>query len=89
MKNFRKFNFKGAAVTIPHKEEIINYIDELDETAKQIGATNTLVNKNNKITGHNTDYYGAVHALKEHTKIKSRKILVLGQEEPQGQLFTD
>lgn len=78
MENFRKFNFKGAAVTIPHKQEIIKYIDELDETAKQIGAVNTLVNDNGNIIGYNTDYYGAVMALKEITSIKNRKVLVLG-----------
>jgi len=78
MENFRKFNFKGAAVTIPHKEGIIKYIDELDETAEHIGATNTLVNDNGKITGYNTDYYGAVHALREQIKIKNKKVLVLG-----------
>jgi len=78
MENFRKFNFKGAAVTIPHKENIIKLIDELDETAEQIGATNTLVNDNGKIKGYNTDYYGAVYALKEQAEIKGNKILVLG-----------
>lgn len=78
MDNFRKFNFRGAAVTIPHKEEVIKYIDELDETAKQIGAVNTLVNDNSKITGYNTDYYGAVMALKEVTNLNNKKILVLG-----------
>ncbi|MBI1935677.1 shikimate dehydrogenase, partial [Candidatus Woesearchaeota archaeon] len=78
MKNFRKFNFKGAAVTIPHKESIIKLIDELDDTAKQIGAANTLVNNSGKITGYNTDYYGAVHALKEQTEIKNKKTLVIG-----------
>lgn len=78
MENFRKLNFKGAAVTIPHKEEIIKHIDELDETAEQIGATNTLVNENGKITGYNTDYYGAVMALKEVTKINNKKILIIG-----------
>lgn len=78
MNSFRKFNFKGASVTIPHKEEVIKYIDELDETAKQIGAVNTLVNDNSKITGYNTDYYGAVMALKEITDLKNKKILVFG-----------
>jgi shikimate dehydrogenase len=78
MENFRKFNFKGAAVTIPHKEEIINHIDELDETAEQIGAANTLANDNGKITGYNTDYCGAVMALKEVTKINNKKILIIG-----------
>ncbi|MAE43222.1 hypothetical protein CMO93_05600 [Candidatus Woesearchaeota archaeon] len=78
MKNYREFKLAGAAVTIPHKEEIINYIDDVDEIAKNIGAVNTLVNKNGKIIGYNTDYYGAVEALKEKTSLDNKKILVIG-----------
>ena len=78
MGNFRKFSFKGAAVTIPHKEKIISLVDELDETAEQIGAMNTIVNNNGKLIGYNTDYYGAVMALKEATKINNKKALILG-----------
>jgi 3-dehydroquinate dehydratase / shikimate dehydrogenase len=78
MINFREFNFRGAAVTVPHKELIVNLIDNLDKTAKEIGATNTLVNNENNITGHNTDYYGAITALKEKTNIKDKKVLVIG-----------
>tara|TARA_Y100000310_G_scaffold345853_1_gene471434 strand:+ start:17821 stop:19320 length:1500 start_codon:yes stop_codon:yes gene_type:complete len=78
IKNFRKFNFAGSSVTIPHKVEIMKYIDETDETAQKIGAVNTIVNNNGKLTGHNTDYYGAVHALKEKTELNGKKILVIG-----------
>ena len=78
MQNFRKLNFSGAAVTIPHKENIIRLIDGADETAQQIGAVNTLVNKNGKIIGYNTDYYGAVESLKEKANPKNKKVLVIG-----------
>jgi len=78
MRNFREFEFAGSAVTIPHKEEMIKHIDEVDETTKEIGAVNTLVNKDNKITGYNTDYYGAVEALKEKTSLDGKKVLVIG-----------
>ena len=78
MENFRKFKFKGAAVTIPHKVNIINLIDNLDKTAKRIGAVNTIVNDNGILIGYNTDYYGAVQALKEKTDLKNKEILVLG-----------
>lgn len=78
MINFRDFNFSGAAVTVPHKETIINFIDKLDETAKIIGATNTLVNNNNCIVGSNTDYFGAITALKKVTSLNKKKILVIG-----------
>ncbi|MEK6946472.1 MAG: 3-phosphoshikimate 1-carboxyvinyltransferase [Nanoarchaeota archaeon] len=78
MENFKSFNFKGAAVTIPHKENIINLIHNVDETADEIGAVNTLVRDNGKIIGYNTDYYGAVMTLKEKMNIKSKKILIIG-----------
>ena len=76
--NFKKFNFKGASVTVPHKVAIINYIDSIDETAKQIGAVNTIVNDKNKLAGYNTDYYGAAEALKEKTSLKGKRALVIG-----------
>ena len=76
--NFRKFSFAGASVTIPHKVEVMKYVDEIDETAKQIGAVNTVINDNGKLVGYNTDYYGAVEALKEKTKLKNKKVLVVG-----------
>ena len=76
--NFKKFDFIGAAVTMPHKETIINFLDESDETAKDIGAVNTIVKDNGKLIGCNTDYYGAVQALKEKTQLENKKILILG-----------
>jgi len=76
--NLRKFGFAGASVTIPHKVEVMKYLDKIDETAKQIGAINTVVNKNGKLIGYNTDYYGAVEALKEKIKLKNKKALVVG-----------
>lgn len=78
MKNFRKWDFKGASVTMPYKMEIIKYLDDGSNTAKKIGAVNTIVNKNGKLIGHNTDCYGAVKAIKNKTKIKNKKITVFG-----------
>jgi shikimate dehydrogenase len=78
MQNFRKIGFRGSAVTVPHKESIIGCVDNLDETAEKIGATNTLVNNSGIITGYNTDYYGAVEALKEKTTLENKKCLVIG-----------
>lgn len=78
MKNFREFGFRGSSVTIPHKIGITKYLDEIDGTAEEIGAANTIINKNGMLIGYNTDYYGAVEALKEKTPIKGKKILVIG-----------
>ena len=78
IKNLREFDFKGSSITIPHKVNITKCIDEIDETAKKIGAVNTIVNKNGKLIGFNTDYYGAVQASKEKTQLSNKKILVIG-----------
>ncbi len=78
MSNFRKFQFKGASVTIPHKIEVMDYVDEVDDTAKKIGAVNVLNNENGNITGYNSDCYGAMEALKEKTPLKNKKVLVIG-----------
>lgn len=51
-------DFLGINVTIPYKETVIPYLDEIDESAKLIGAVNTVVNKNGKLYGYNTDFYG-------------------------------
>ncbi len=54
----------GLNVTIPYKEEIIKYLDEIDENADAIGAVNTIkILKNNKIKGYNTDIYGFENSL--------------------------
>ena len=78
MDNFRKFDFAGAAVTVPHKVDIIKYLDDVDETAKNIGAVNTIVNNNGRLIGYNTDYFGAIEALKEKTQLSNKKVLVIG-----------
>ncbi len=66
------------AVTIPHKETIIKYLDEIDETAKQIGAVNTVINTGGKLKGYNTDWKGAINSLLKYINIKSRQVAILG-----------
>src|SRR3989338_2791206 len=63
MRKFRK-KYSGASVTIPHKEKIIEFLDIVDGTARKIGAVNTIVNKNGKLAGYNTDVIGVMNALK-------------------------
>jgi len=71
-------NIHALAVTIPHKETIIKYLNELDETAKTIGAVNTVVKVNGKLLGYNTDCYGAIESLKKHTELNGKNAAVLG-----------
>jgi len=69
---------KGLSVTIPHKVTIMDLIDEIDETAKKIGAVNTIVNDNGKLSGYNTDCIGAVKALQEKTQIAGKEVVMIG-----------
>ena len=68
----------GLNVTIPHKVKILNYLDYIDESAKLIGAVNTIHFEDNLIKGYNTDGKGALLALENITSVKNKKITVLG-----------
>ncbi len=78
MANFRTYKLSGAAVTIPHKETVMQYLDDVDETAKTIGAVNTIRNDHGKLIGYNTDCLGAIAALKKKTDVKDKRVLLLG-----------
>ncbi|MDR1774517.1 MAG: shikimate dehydrogenase [Clostridioides sp.] len=73
-------NFTAINVTIPYKEKVIPYLGYIDDKAKKIGAVNTIVKKEGKLFGYNTDYYGFKYML-EKNKIdpKDKKILILGK----------
>lgn len=69
----------GLNVTIPHKQNIISYLDEVDDFAQKIGAVNTIKIQNGKTKGYNTDYMGFMNSLKNWIGEKtSLKALVLG-----------
>ncbi len=71
--------FKGINVTIPYKEEVIPFLDQVDEHAQKIGAVNTIVNDNGFLKGYNTDFYGLKASIeKENIVVKGKKTLVLG-----------
>jgi shikimate dehydrogenase len=75
----RTLPIKGASVTIPFKTDVMQYLDEIDENARRIGAVNTIVNCDGILHGYNTDGYGACSALAcESGQLKGRKVLVLG-----------
>ena len=75
----RLLNMKGGNVTMPDKIEAAKYMDELSPAAKIIGAINTIVNEDGKLTGHITDGEGFVNNLKDHgVDIKGKKITVAG-----------
>ena len=68
----------GANITIPHKIEIIPYLDKLSKKAKLFGAVNTVENKKDKLIGHNTDCEGFLRALKGAEIDLKGRVLVLG-----------
>lgn len=70
----------GINVTVPHKEAVIPFLDEVDDWASTAGAVNTIVNHEGRLTGHNTDGIGFLRALREGADFEpsGRSVLVLG-----------
>lgn len=72
-------DFTGLNVTIPYKKSVIEYLDELSPTAARLGAVNTIVRRNGKLIGHNTDYFGFRSMVEQSgLDVFGRKVLVLG-----------
>lgn len=81
VQSFKTLGASGRNITIPHKETIIPYLDELDDMAKKMGAVNTVVRTaEGKLKGYNTDGLGFVRSLEESigTKHKNKRILLIG-----------
>ena len=83
MRECRKIDFQGFSVTIPHKESVLPLLDDLDPNARRIGAINTIVNQNGKLTGYNTDCMAAVMGLEYSMKeanetLNNKKVSIIG-----------
>ncbi|MFC1911346.1 shikimate dehydrogenase [Chloroflexota bacterium] len=80
VKNLRKLQNVGANVTVPYKETVLPLLDGVDELAGSIGAVNTIVKKEDKLVGANTDAYGFVEALdkERHFDPRGKKVVMLG-----------
>ncbi len=75
-----KREFAALNVTIPYKETVIPFLDEIDEKAKKIGAVNTIVNRNGRLLGYNTDYLGFRYLLEYNAVVPfGKKVLILGK----------
>ncbi len=74
----RSGEYSGLGITVPYKEEVIQYLDVLTLEAKEIGAVNTIHLSNGKITGENTDWIGFMKALENHLSLADKKILIYG-----------
>ena len=76
--NLEILKINGLNVTIPYKEKIITYLDEVDKAARIIGAVNTIAKKDNKLIGYNTDYIGFIESFKNNLNFKNALILGTG-----------
>jgi len=70
----------GVNITIPHKESVIRFLDDISEEARLVGAVNTIVYKDRKLVGYNTDGSGYMASLKEELGFnpKSKRIIIIG-----------
>ncbi len=79
VKAIRALNILGVNVTVPHKEKVIPLLDRIDKEASFIGAVNTIVNSEGKLTGYNTDGKGFMHSLSEEKiPVEGKDILIIG-----------
>lgn len=78
IEGIRGMNILGASVTIPFKVAVMDYLDDIDSDALEIGAVNTIVNHNGRLTGYNTDWLGLILALKQSMTIKNKTFAIIG-----------
>ena len=78
IKGIKALNVKGVSVTVPHKIAVMQYLDDVEETAARIGAVNTIVHDKGKLTGYNTDWFGALQALRTRTSIAGKSVGLIG-----------
>jgi len=84
LRGLAALGFIGVSVTVPHKETVMEYLDEIDPVARRIGAVNTLLFRSHPDSGavvsrgFNTDWLGSNLALAEQMKLEGSRILILG-----------
>ncbi|MCX7981621.1 MAG: shikimate dehydrogenase [Syntrophales bacterium] len=78
IKGIRSLGISGVSVTIPFKEAVIPYLDNIDENVRRIGAANTILNQEGQLVGFNTDSQGFMRALRRVENPKGKKVIVLG-----------
>lgn len=74
----RALGIRQLAVSLPHKVAVMNFLDEVDPVARQIGAVNTITRDGERLVGANTDWLGAVKALESMTRLDGSRAVVLG-----------
>ena len=79
LKALPEFGIRGFSITLPHKQRILEYLDDCDALAAEIGAVNTVVvHKNGSLYGCNTDYTGVLRSLTRKLRLRGSRVLILG-----------
>lgn len=80
IQGIKALNIRGINITFPYKEKVIEFLDEVEESARRIGAVNTIVNNKGILIGYNTDVIGFKKSLQEDAKfiVKKKKAVILG-----------
>ena len=78
LQQLRVLDMLGANISMPYKKKVLPYLDQLDESAQLIGSVNTIVQKDGRLTGYNTDGLGFLKSLPKTFSIKNKKLVLLG-----------
>lgn len=80
VRGLKALNIAGVNVTVPHKERVIQFLDEATDEARLIGSVNTIENRNGVLIGHNTDSRGYIRSLREEAGFEpeGKNVLIIG-----------
>ena len=78
LQQLRVLDMLGANISMPYKKQVLSYLDQVDESAQLIGSVNTIVQKDGRLTGYNTDGLGFLKSLPKTFSIKNKKLVLLG-----------
>ena len=78
LQQLRVLDMLGANISMPYKKKVLPYLDQLDESAQLIGSVNTIVQRDGRLTGYNTDGLGFFKSLPKTFSIKNKKLVLLG-----------
>jgi len=78
LRGIRGLGVRGISVTIPFKTEVLPFLDQVEGLAKKVGAVNTIVNRQGRLIGYNTDCEGALDALEEKRDLRGKRAVLLG-----------
>ncbi len=78
IEGLKALGIKGTSVTVPHKEAVLSLLDHIDPVAAEIGAVNTIVHEKGRLLGFNTDWQGALQAVKEVLDPKGQRAVIIG-----------